>query len=207
MPRIGFGRGDAADRRRATRQRRGSRAPMTTHQAGALPTTSSTLATNTSVAAMLSARPRSPWLHRCRDSARPLRQRARCSLPLSGGSSAPAEPQPVALAARVRRRRSTPTIVRGAARDRRPAPRRDRTCGDARPAIDRSSPAGRGRAHTRPGHLARRIAAAELAQAGPFLVADAMHGGALPPLAASGRRFAPAARHRPGEQREPGMCT
>src|ERR1041384_2202285 len=51
-----------------------------------------------------------------------------------------------------------------------------------------------------PGHLARRIAAAEFAQAHPFFVAGAMHRGSVATRGRFRWRLAAAARHRPGEQ-------
>ena len=50
-----------------------------------------------------------------------------------------------------------------------------------------------------PGHLPRRIAAAKLAQARPFLVAGAMHGRRVAAARGLGRWLAPSARHGPRE--------
>ena len=93
-----------------------------------------------------------PW------SARPLRQRARCSLPLSGASSSAPSLRPYVRRAHAPRR-SSGDSARDAARDPCRARPRVRKSGDARPATGRSSPAGRARAHrqsTQPAAASRR---------------------------------------------------
>ena len=88
---------------------------------------------------------------------------------------------------------------------------RDRTCGDARPAIDRSSPAVRGRAHTRPrppGAANRRCGI----RAGPPIPRrrrDARRGRCRRSrlrAASRGGREAPARRARPALQVHVGPC-